>query len=116
MYLDEATVRRLLADLASLAPRGSRLAVNFTASGGGSVALVSRAAAKLIRTLWRTRGEPIINWVRPEELELLLQNSGWNLDELVPAPMLAARYLQGSTMPVAGLSPGALVVAATRAG
>lgn len=115
MYLDEPTVRTLLEDLASLAPRGSRLAVNFTISGGGSVSLLSRAAAKLIRMLWRTRGEPIINWVRPEQLDRLLQEAGWNVDELTPAPMLAARYLQGSTMPVTGLSPGALVVAATRA-
>lgn len=58
MYLDEGTVARLLADLAILGVAGSRLAVNFTVSGGGSVAPMSRMAAKVIRTTWRARGEP----------------------------------------------------------
>lgn len=114
MYLDEPTVTRLFGDLASIAPIGSRLAANFTVSGGGSVAPVSRAAAKMIRTLWRTRGEPIVNWVRPRELPAHFGKTGWHMDELMAAPELAANYLRTTPMPTTELSPGALITAATR--
>lgn len=76
---------------------------------------ISRAAALAIRMVWRTRGEPIINWVRPHELSALLAAAGWSVLEQVPAPELADRYLKGSSLPKDGLSPGAIVVSATKA-
>jgi methyltransferase (TIGR00027 family) len=112
MYLSEAVVTMVLCDLASLAASGSRLAVNFTVRGGGSVSVVSRAIAKAVRTTWRMRGEPVHGWVRPEALSGLLFTAGWALREAVIAPDLAERYLAGSSLSMHGLNPGAICVSA----
>jgi methyltransferase (TIGR00027 family) len=116
MYLGEDDVRRLFTDLATLAPPGSRLAVNFTVAGGGSVAVPSRAIAWLTRRIWRAWGEPTHRWVQPEALEDLLLETGWLLADLVTAPALARKYLTGTPSGLAldGLNPGAICTTATR--
>jgi len=95
MYLDEAVVARLLADLARIGAPGSRLAVNFTVSGGGSVAPASRLLATAVRAGFRTRGEAIVTWVRADRLEGFVAGCGWEVDELVAAPALGPWLLEG---------------------
>jgi methyltransferase (TIGR00027 family) len=116
MYLGEDAVRTVLTDLATLAPPGSRLAVNFTVAGGGSVAMPSRAIAWLTRRMWRAWGEPTHRWVQPEALQDLLLETGWLLADSVTAPELARRYLTRTPSGLAldGLNPGAICTAATR--
>ena len=114
MYLREDTVRTLLGDLAAIGGRTSRLAVNFTVQGGGSVSPVSRAIAWVTRTTWRARGEPTHGWVRPDALDELLRATGWSPREELPAPELAGRYLANSRLRVDGLNAGAICVAADR--
>jgi methyltransferase (TIGR00027 family) len=116
MYLCKDDVRTLLTDLATLAPADSRLAVNFTVAGGGSVAMPSRAIAWLTRRIWRAWGEPTHRWVQPEALHDLLLETGWLLADSVTAPVLAVRYLTGTPSGLAldGLNPGAICTASTR--
>lgn len=114
MYLPKAVVATVLSDLSRVAAAGSRLAVNFTVRGGGSVSPVSRAVAKAVRTTWRLRGEPVHGWVDPTALPGLLSTAGWDLREAVIAPDLAARYLPGSGLRMHGLNSGAICVAAVR--
>lgn len=115
MYLSEDDVRTLFIDLAVLAAPGSRLAVNFTVAGGGSVALPSRAIAWLTRRVWRAWGEPTHRWVQPEALDDLLLETGWLLEDTIAAPELARRYLTGTPSGLAldGLNPGAICATAT---
>jgi methyltransferase (TIGR00027 family) len=115
MYLEESTVRTVLSDLATLGPDGSRLAVNFTIRGGGSVARPSRAIAWITRRTWQARGEPTYGWVRADSLPDLLLATGWNAHDVVPAPELGSRYLTGSGLQLDGLNAGAICVAAERA-
>jgi methyltransferase (TIGR00027 family) len=114
MYLPEAVVRTVLGDLVQLSPAGSRVAVNFTVRGGGSVSPVSRAVAWATRATWRLRGEPTYGWVQPERLPDLLAATDWSVREILPAPELAARYLTKSELPLNGLNAGAICVAADR--
>jgi len=44
----------------------------------------------------------------------LLCSTGWDVRDIVPAPELAARYLANSRLPLSGLNPGAICVAAVR--
>lgn len=114
MYLSEPIVRATFEQLAEVASSRSLLAANFTTSGGGSVSPVSRALAAIVRTAWRARGEPIHDWARDTDLPILLAETGWIPDDVVPAPALARRYLVDSHLRTDGLNPGAICVAATR--
>ena len=114
MYLPEHTVRLMLSALAAIAAPGSRLAVNFTVQGGGSVSPVSQAIAWLTRLTWRFRGEPTHGWVRRDRLPELLTDTGWRTTTILPAPDLARRYLEARSLRVDGLNPGAICVAADR--
>jgi methyltransferase (TIGR00027 family) len=115
MYLSEPTVRRMLRDLTTLSPAGSRLAANFTVKGGGSSSPLSRSVAWITRVTWRARGEPTHRWVDPHTLEDVLLTCGWTACEVVPAPELAARFLGDTDLRLDGLNPGAICVAATPA-
>ena len=115
MYLPEDAVRTVLGNLAHLSPLGSRLAVNFTVRGGGSVSNPSRAIAWALRVSAHVRGERTHGWVRPPALRALLSETGWNVREILSGPELAARYLTQSRVQPGGLNPGAICVAADRA-
>ena len=115
MYLPRASVELLLRDLAAVGGPASRLAVNFTVQGGGSASGVSRFIAWLTRTTWRWRGEPTHGWVEPDALPDLLQQAGWTVRDIVPAPELASRYLDGGDLRTDGLNPGAICVSADSA-
>ncbi|CAN5785744.1 hypothetical protein BH24ACT3_BH24ACT3_12390 [soil metagenome] len=114
MYLTEPVIMRLLSDLAELGGPGSRLAVNFTAIPG-TAAPTSTVATRVIRAMWRFRGEPMHRWARLDELPALLARMGWRAHDVVPGPELARRYLVGTGLPTA-LGPTAVVLAATRRG
>jgi len=114
MYLTEGAVSAMLSALAEVSGPGSRLAVNFTVSGGGSVSPISRAIAKVVRMRWALSGEPMYQWVRRDTVPALLARTGWTQRDSHPGPALAERYLAGTELPIAGINPGAFCVAATR--
>lgn len=114
MYLPASAAEDMLAALASLATPGSQLAVNFTASGGGSVSPVSRAIARLIRTSWRFSGEPTHHWATQEDVPALLSRAGFHQIKSLNGPELAAQYLSGSPLTTSGINPAAFCVTAHR--
>jgi methyltransferase (TIGR00027 family) len=114
MYLTEVAVTAMLSALAEVSGSGSRMAVNFTVSGGGSVSPISRAVAKVIRMRWALSGEPMHQWVRKDTVPALLDRTGWAQRDSLPGPALAEQYLAGTNLSIDGLNPGAFCVAATR--
>ena len=114
MYLPEPVVLRVLGTLAALSSPTSELAANFTVKGGGSVSPVSRMVAWATRWTWKIRGEQSHRWASTDPLPDVLAQTGWNVTELVTAPVLARRYLTGTRLRLDGLNVGAICVAAVR--
>jgi methyltransferase (TIGR00027 family) len=114
MYLPEATAEAMFARLAAVAGPGSRLAVNFTASGGGSVAPASRAVSRLVRAQWRASGEVTYHWANRGDVAAMLDRTGWTQVEQLTGPKVAARYLAGGPLDVVGVNPDAFCVTARR--
>ena len=104
MYLTPATCERLFAQLAAVAARGSALAVQFSAAGGGSVSPVSRAVATVIRTAWRWSGERTHRWAEEGLTEEMLAGAGWGVEETVRGDALARRHLAGTALDLAGVN------------
>jgi len=115
MFLSESAVRRVLGDLSTLSPFGSRLGVNFTDAGGGPNSPLSRSIAWITRLIWPAGGEPTFSWFRPQALSELLLATGWKAHDVVQGPELGVRYLSGSGLQLDGLNPGAVCVVADRA-
>jgi methyltransferase (TIGR00027 family) len=114
MYLPETTAEDMFARLATVAGPGSRLAVNFTGSGGGSVAPASRAVSRLMRARWRASGEVTYHWANRGDVSAVLDRTGWTQVEQLTGPKVAARYLAGGPMDVVGVNPDAFCVTARR--
>ena len=114
MYLPASAAEDMFVALASLAAPGSQLAVNFTASGGGSVSPASRAVARLIRASWRLSGEPTHHWANQQNVPALLARAGFQQVESLKGPELAARYLSDSPLSTSGINPAAFCVTARR--
>lgn len=112
MYLTEAATEAMLGRFAGLAAPGSRLAVNFSEAGGGSVSPASRAVAWAVRMRWRLWGEPTHYWATTLNVPPMLARTGWALDELIAGPDLAARHIPQTTMRTAGVNTGMFCVTA----
>jgi methyltransferase (TIGR00027 family) len=115
MYLPEAATEEVFAALAAAGAPGSRLAVNFTASGGGSVSPISRLLATAIRTTWSLSGEPTYHWATRANVPPLLARTGWTQTECLTGPAVALRYLSDTAMATSGVNPEAFCVSAHRA-
>ncbi len=76
LYLDRATIERLLAELRSSAAPGSRLALNAGERLPGAPA-ATRARAQAQRLLLAAIGEPRRSLLEPGELGELLARTGW---------------------------------------
>ena len=114
MYLTERETEELLLTLARLGAEGSRLAANFTGPGGGSVGSVSRVVARLIRVAWWLSGERMTHWGSPASVAPLVERTGWRLVESLSGPAVAARYLAGTPMSIADVSPESTCVSCAR--
>jgi methyltransferase (TIGR00027 family) len=114
MYLSEDAVSATLSALAEISGPGSRIAANFTISGGGSVSPMSRATAKLIRTSWALSGEPTHRWLQGNDVSALLNRTGWTEQVSLAGPTLAERYLTDTELPINGLNRGVFCVEARR--
>jgi methyltransferase (TIGR00027 family) len=112
MYLTETATEAMFGRLAGLAAPGSRLAVNFSAAGGGSVSPASRAVAWAVRFRWRLWGEPTHYWATTRNVPPMLARAGWAPDELITGPDLAARHIPHTTMRTAGINTGMFCVTA----
>jgi hypothetical protein len=106
--------RTIAAALAAAGGPGSRLAVNFTASGEGSVSPLSRVVARALRTTWRLAGEPTHRWATQANVGPLLVRTRWMPTGLLTGPALAARFLVPGTVATSGLNPEAFCVSAER--
>jgi O-methyltransferase involved in polyketide biosynthesis len=115
MYLTADEAEKTFADVAVATPRGSRLAANFVGAGGGSVAPLSRAVAKLIRARWRVSGEPMYHWAATDRVTTLLAAAGWQQTERLGGPDVATRFLSETSMTTSGLNPDSFCVGAVRA-
>jgi methyltransferase (TIGR00027 family) len=114
MYLSEDAVERTLSALAEFSGPGSRIAANFTISGGGSVSPISRATAKLIRAGWALSGEQTHRWLQDNDVAGLLKRTGWTEQANVPGPTLAERYLTDTELPMTGVNSGVFCISASR--
>jgi methyltransferase (TIGR00027 family) len=115
MYLTADEAEKTFADVAVATPRGSRLAANFVGAGGGSVAPLSRAVAKLIRARWQVSGEPMYHWAATDRVTTLLAAAGWQQTERLGGPDVATRFLSATSMTTSGLNPDSFCVGAVRA-
>jgi methyltransferase (TIGR00027 family) len=115
MYLTEGEAEKMFAGLAAVAPADSRLAANFVGAGGGSVAPLSRAVAKVIRARWRLSGETMYHWATRNDVPNLLGTAGWNQSECLSGPAVVTRYLSNTSMSVSGINPESFCVSAVRA-
>jgi len=113
MYLSEPVAKALLSTLAALAGPASRLAVDFVARGGGSVALGSRMLTAVIRRTLPAGGGQMLHWIQPGDATRILAEAGWTPGEITRGPDLAARYLPRAAVPVGGINPEAFVATAT---
>jgi methyltransferase (TIGR00027 family) len=114
MYLSEDAVTTTLSALAAISGPGSRIAANFTISGGGSVSPISRAIAKLIRASWAFSGEQTHRWLRDNDVSALLKRTGWTEQANLPGPILVERYLTDTELPITGVNRGVFCIAASR--
>jgi methyltransferase (TIGR00027 family) len=114
MYLSEDAVRTTLAALADVSGPGSRIAANFTISGGGSVSPISRATAKVIRASWALSGEQTHRWLKDNDVSALLTRTGWTEQANLPGPILAERYLTDTGLPTTGVNSGVFCITASR--
>jgi methyltransferase (TIGR00027 family) len=113
MYLDQVTCGALLAGIAAVAPAGSWLAVDFS-QGGGSISLPSRIVASAIRRSFEYRGERRFDWADEATARDLLEAAGWTVTDISTGPVLAERYLRGTSLRTAGISPSASCVMARK--
>jgi methyltransferase (TIGR00027 family) len=114
MYLSENAVTTTLSALAAISGPGSRMAANFTISGGGPESAISRGSAKLIRASWALSGEQTYRWLKNNDVSALLSKTGWTQQANLPGPMLVERYLTDTELPVTGLNSGVFCIAASR--
>jgi O-methyltransferase involved in polyketide biosynthesis len=105
----------MFAELAAVAPAESRLAANFVGAGGGSVAPLSRAVAKVVRARWRMSGETMYHWATRDDVPNLLAAAGWNKKECLSGPAVVTRYLSNTSMTISGINPESFCVSAVRA-
>jgi len=93
MYLDEASVARLLGDCARLGGPGTRIAWTFmTPDEDGRIAF-RRSRRRLIDSWLQSRGEPFTWGIRRERLEPFLGPCGLSVLEMASAATLGDRYL-----------------------
>jgi methyltransferase (TIGR00027 family) len=98
MYLTAVAVRQLLCSAAAIAPPGSRLAVEFSAAVDTDHD--PHRLLRLFTSVWHQRtGEPIITSIYPAAAPVLLTESGWTIEEILPAPTLQDRYLEPTELP-----------------
>jgi methyltransferase (TIGR00027 family) len=98
MYLTAVAIRQLLCSAAAIAPRGSRLGIEF-----GAAVAADRDPHRLLRLLTRVwhqwAGEPIITSIDPAAAPNLLTESGWTIEEILPTQTLQDRYLEPTELP-----------------
>ena len=93
MYLDEATVARILGDLARVGGSGSRIAWTFmTPDERGRIAF-RRSRRGLVDSWLSARGEPFTWGIRRERLGSFLGPLRLAITEVVAAGTLRQRYL-----------------------
>jgi methyltransferase (TIGR00027 family) len=113
MYLTPVAVKQLLCSAAAIAPRGSRLGVEF-----GAAVAADRDPHRLLRLvtrMWHRRaGEPIITGMDPSTARDLLTESGWTIEEILPAPTLQDRYLAPTELPFRFTHAGTFAITAKR--
>lgn len=95
MFLPEDAVRSLLSHAAELGPAGSRLGVDF----GTKAAAGAPVAARIVHTLLRWSGEPLLLELDPEDVPALLRDTGWSSAEMFAGADLYERFLRASELP-----------------
>ncbi len=110
MYLSEAVVRQLLAELRAVAASRSHLIVNFGIGGAAGNSGNSFSAVRAVASAGR---ETFDFELLPDEAPAFLGDTGWSVSEVVRGPALAGRYLEGTGLPM-DVNPLAFVVHATR--
>jgi methyltransferase (TIGR00027 family) len=114
MYLSEDAVTTTLSALAAISGPGSRIAANFTISGGGPVSPISRATAKLIRASWAFSGEQTHRWLQNNDVSALVKRTGWTEHANLPGPILVERYLTDTELPITGVNSGVFCITGSR--
>jgi O-methyltransferase involved in polyketide biosynthesis len=94
-------------------PGHSRLGVEF-----GAAVAADRDPHRLLRLVtrvWHRRaGEPIITGPDPSTARDLLTESGWTIEEILPAPTLQDRYLAPTELPFRFTHAGTFAITAKR--
>lgn len=92
MYLEHDDVKRLLDDIATIAPARSRLVFTFLSADDAGRPVIGHAAART-RFLLKLYGEPLRSGIHPDRLGEYLRERGFALREHWDERRLLARYL-----------------------
>jgi methyltransferase (TIGR00027 family) len=113
MYLAEAHVRSLLAQLADLGSPTSRLAVNFAAPAHAG-ATRDRRRQRVLGLLGRAGSEPFRFSIHVVNAGEFVESCGWQVTEVLAGPELGRRFLQATRLPIDSMNPAASAASAIR--